>query len=134
MNTAKLSIEPSTHTPHAVTIIGTAVYDDFVCLQYEVAPVPPILVGDRALHEGDDAGVAIDSQHRVYRHCRSAYRVSRDGSRAVGVLAIGPTTGPTLGVARVLFAPFAHSAGLNRNLCEVRLTFDTTRVRSAVVR
>jgi hypothetical protein len=125
------SARPARKSPYAVSIIGTAVYDGFVCLQYAVAPVPPALVGNKSLHEGDNAGVAIDSRHRIYRHCRSAYRVSRDGKRAVGVLKVGPTSWPTLGVVRILFAPFAYSAGLDRELCEVRLSFDGGQVRTS---
>lgn len=120
--------------PYYVAVIGTALFDRFVCLQYAVSPVPAALRDDGSLHEGDNAGIAIDSRHHIYRHCRSAYRRSRDGSRVVGVLEIGPSAWPTLGAVRILFAPLAHTAGLDRNLCELRVTFEASRMRTTVVR
>ena len=46
---------------YTLTVIGAEIIDEFLCLQYSLSPVPAVLVADRTLHEGDDAGLAIDS-------------------------------------------------------------------------
>ena len=119
---------------YTVAITGSGLCDECLCLQYVVSPIPAVLVGDGSLHEGGDAGLAIDSQRRVHRDCRSAYRASRTGESVVGALKIGPAAWPGLGRVTVLFYPFAHTPGLHRSLCEVRVLIDGTGVRGATIR
>jgi hypothetical protein len=94
---------------YTVAIIGSGLCDECLCLQYVVSPIPAVLVGDGSLHEGADAGLAIDSRRRVHRDCRSAYRASMTGGSVVGALKIGPAAWPGLGRVTVLFYPFAHT-------------------------
>jgi hypothetical protein len=123
----------ATEDPYSLTVLGSQIVDGYLCLQYSVSPVPAPLAGDGTLHEGGDAGLAVDSRHRVYRKCRSAYRTARDGDRVVGALKIGPADWPRLGVVRVLFAPFAHTPEICYGLRAVRMTVDADRVRSITV-
>jgi hypothetical protein len=58
-----------------VVITGSGLYNECLCLQYAVTPIPAALIGDRSLHEGGDAGIAIDNHRNVRRECRSAYRL-----------------------------------------------------------
>jgi hypothetical protein len=122
------------HRRYTITVVDAGVVDDELCLEYEIAPVPASLIDDTRLHEGHDVGVAVDGHRHVVHGGRSAYRVAGDGSRVVGVLKLGPSTWPDLGVVRVLFAPFAHSAGLSRILCEARLIIEGSTVRRMSVR
>ena len=117
-----------------VAVTGSGVHDEFLCLQYVVSPTPTVLVADREMHEGHNAGVAVDSRRRVYRECRSGYRVSQTGSNVAGALKIGPASWVNLGPVRVLFAPLAVTPVLERNLCEVWLFIDGTGVRTTAVR
>jgi hypothetical protein len=118
---------------YTVTITGSTLTDDYLCLQYEVSPVPPELIGDRSLHEGGDVGLAA-GRHRVYHGCHTGYRTAASGSCVVGALKIGPAAWPGVGSIRVLFPPFAHTPGIDRILCEVRMIISTTQVRSTFVR
>ena len=118
---------------YSIAITGSGIYNDCLCLQYAVTPIPAALVGDRSLHEGGDAGIAIDNHRNVRRECRSAYRVAMTGSRVVGALKVGPAAWPGLGTVTVLFYPFAHTPGLHRRLCQVRVILDGTGVRSATI-
>ena len=51
---------------HRLTVIVTEadVFDSYLCLRYEVTPIPRALIGATELREGDSAGVAIDSRRR----------------------------------------------------------------------
>lgn len=121
-----------------LAIIGCVRRDGFLTLQYSLWPVPEALLGDQRLHEGEDAGIAVGSRGMGRRtadpRSRSAYRVASDGKRVVGAIRFGPATWPTLGVLRVLFAPLAHTPGLDEWLCEVRVTLDANAVRTTTVR
>jgi hypothetical protein len=121
-------------TGYTVAVTASSLHDEYLCLEYLVSPTPTVLVGDRAMHEGRDAGVAVDSRRRVYRECHSGYRVSLTGSGVVGALKIGPASWTNLGPVRVLFAPLAHTPALQRSLCEVWLFIDATGVRTTAVR
>ncbi|HSY16600.1 MAG TPA: hypothetical protein VK816_11480 [Jatrophihabitantaceae bacterium] len=131
---------PTPHERYTVTIAGAAMYDGYLCLQYGVCPVPAQLApppGDRRpreLHQGGDAGIAMDSWRHVYRDCESGYHVSRDGQRVVGALKIGPARWPGTARVTVLFHPFAHTRGLERTLCEVLLILDGDQVRRKSIR
>ena len=122
------------HHPPTVDITRCAVNEANLLIQYRVSPVPELLVGDVGRSEGDDAGVAFDSRRRIYTASRSAYRVSADGSVVTGALRLGPAVWPTLGVLRILFAPLAHTPGLQGLLCEACLTVDASRIRTTSVR
>jgi hypothetical protein len=125
----------STRQPrYTVTITGSALYGRYLCLQYDVTPTPPQLIGDRSLHEGGDVGLAVDRHRHVYHGGQAGYRTTRTGSHVVGALKIGPARWAGLGPVRVLFPPFAHTPGLDRILCEVQVIIDANRVRSASVR
>ena len=117
-----------------VAVTGSGVHDDYLCLQYVVSPTPTVLVADRAMHEGRNAGLAVDSRRRVYRECHSGYRVSPTGSNVAGALKIGPASWVNLGPVRVLFSPLADTPVLERNLCEVWLFIDGNGVRTTAVR
>jgi hypothetical protein len=112
----------------AVVITGADVFDVYLCLRYEVSPTPTGL-RDGALHEGGDAGIAIDSVLHDCHHGSSAYRRSRTGSHVVGALKFGPASWPEDCSVAVLFSPFAHTPTLHAHLCEVRLLIDGGRVR-----
>jgi len=118
---------------YTVRLTGSGLAQDHLCLQYVVFPVPADLAGDHALHEGDQAGLAIDGE-RVHRKCRSGYRTSADGHCVVGAVKIGPASWSAFGRIAVLFAPFAHSPALRQILCEVRLIVEGGRVRGARIR
>lgn len=81
-----------------------------------------------------NAGLAVDSRRRIYRECRSGYRVSPTGSNVAGALKIGPAAWVSLGPVRVIFSPLAGTPALERNLCEVWLFIDETGVRATAVR
>ena len=56
--------EPDEHDlrDHTVRLTGSGLSDGgYLCLEYLVFPVPPILLGDHTWHEGDQAGLAIDN-------------------------------------------------------------------------
>ena len=106
---------------YTIALTGSGLWEHCVWLQYAVSPIPDALTGDHDLHEGGDVGIALDGHRHVHHGCRSAYRVADSGARVVGALKVGPATWPASGLVRVLFAPFAHTAGLDRILCEVRL-------------
>ena len=118
---------------YAVRLTGSGLAQDYLCLQYLVFPVPPELVDDHAMHEGDHAGLAIHGSH-VDRKCRSGYRTSANGNCVVGAVKIGPAAWPAFGRIAVLFAPFAHSSSLRHILCEVRLIVEDGQVRGAQIR
>ncbi len=127
--------EPAKRTQlYTVTITGSALNDNYLCLQYAVSPVPPALIGDRSLHEGGEVGLAVDSRRHVYRGGHTGYRTHASGSCVVGALKIGPAAWAGLGPIRVLYPPFAHTPGLDRILCEVRVIIDATQVLSARIR
>lgn len=107
---------------------GAAVFDEYLCLQYEIAPVPASLLGDTHLHEGGDGGVAVDG----HRTCFTG-AAAPTGSRATGLASSercssvrGP--GPPWGTSECC-SPFAHTAGLSRLLCEVPLSLEDHTVR-----
>ena len=118
------------HGEYTVRITGSGLTQDFLCLEYLIFPVPPVLLGDHTMHEGDAAGVAVHGA-TVHRCCRSGYRTAADGKCVVGAVKIGPAAWPIFGRVAVLFAPFAHTPRLNRELCEARLVIADGRVRSA---
>jgi hypothetical protein len=119
---------------YTMAVTGSDIHDEYLCVQYLVSPTPTVLVGDRGMHEGSNAGLAVDSRRRVYRECRSGYRVSPTGSNVAGALKIGPASWVNLGPVRVLFSPLAGTPALERNLCEVWLFIDETGVRATAVR
>ena len=127
--------EPGEHDlrDYTVRLTGSGLADGYLCLEYLVFPVPPILLGDHAWHEGEQAGLAIDNG-AVHRCCRSGYRASDDGHSVAGAVKVGPVAWPVLGRVSVLFAPFAHTPELRRELCEVRLIIEAARVRGAQIR
>ena len=90
---------------YTVRLTGSVLAQDYLCLQYLVFPVPPELVDDHAMHEGDHAGLTIHGSH-VDRKCRSGYRTSANGNCVVGAVKIGPAAWPAFGRIAVLFAPF----------------------------
>jgi hypothetical protein len=111
---------------HRLTVIvtGAEVLDRYLCLRYEVTPIPRALIGTAELREGDRAGIAIEPRRRVCHQCSSAYRTSRTGSRVIGALKFGPECWSEIRTLAVLFAPFAHTPALRGLLCETRLTLD----------
>ena len=121
---------------HRLTVIvtGAEVFDSYLCLRYEVSPIPRALIGAVELREGDSAGIAIDSRRRVCHQCSSAYRTSRTGSRVIGAVKVGPECWSEIRTLAVLFSPFAHTPALRGHLCETRLTLDAGRVGVISVR
>lgn len=121
---------------HRLTVIVTEadVFDSYLCLRYEVTPVPRALIGAAELYEGDRAGIAVDSRRGVCHQCSSAYRTSRAGSRVIGALKVGPECWSEIRTLAVLFSPFAHTPALRGHLCETRLTLDAGRVGVISVR
>jgi hypothetical protein len=89
-----------------------------------------VLLDDYTTHEGDAAGLAVHG-NTVHRCCRSGYRTAADGMCVVGAVKLGPAAWPVFGRVAVLFAPFAHTARLNRELFEARLVIADGQVRSA---
>jgi hypothetical protein len=126
--------EPGEHDlrEYTVRLVGSGLADEFLCLEYLVFPVPKLLLGDRALHEGDAAGLALDGR-QVHYCCRSGYRTSADGHCVVGAVKVGPATWTQFGRVTVLFAPFAHTPALRHGLCEARLIVEAGRVRGAQI-
>jgi hypothetical protein len=121
---------PTDFCDYTVRITGSGLAQDFLCLEYLVFPVPPALLGDDRTHEGDAAGLAVHGA-TVHRCCRSGYRTAADEMCVVGAVKIGPAAWPVFGRIAVLFAPFAHTPRLSRELCEARLVIADGRVRSA---
>jgi hypothetical protein len=119
---------------YTIALTGSGLHEQCVWLQYTVSPIPYAPTGDHDLHEGGDVGIAVDGHRHVHHRCRSAYRVADTGGRVVGALKVGPATWPRSGVVRVLFAPFAHTPGLDRILCEACVILQAGEVRSAAVR
>ncbi len=119
--------------PYRVRITGSGLCGEQLHLLYSVSPVPAVLAVDRNLHEGLGAGIAIDRHGRVHQDCTSAYRNSHHSIELVGRVSLGPSQSLGLGAVRILFAPFAHTAGISNVLCEARVVIDSTRVRSAAV-
>jgi hypothetical protein len=117
---------------YTVRITGSGLAQEFLCVEYVVFPVPRMLLGDHTMHEGDAAGLAVHGV-TVHHCCRSGYRTAADGSCVVGAVKIGPAAWPVLGRIAVLFAPFAHTPGLSRQLCEARLLIADGRVRRAQI-
>lgn len=126
--------DPAYRDPaYTVRLTDSGIARDLLCLEYLVFPVPPELAGDRDLHDGAAAGLAV-AGHDVHRRCVSGYRTAADGHCVVGAVRIGPAAWPVLGRVTVVFAPFAHTASLRHDLCEVRLVVEAGRVRSARIR
>jgi hypothetical protein len=50
--------EPGPHDlrDYTVRITGSGLAQEFLCLEYVVLPVPPMLLGDHTMHQGDAAG------------------------------------------------------------------------------
>ena len=104
-------------------------HDGCLYLQYSAAPVPAILVGDRTLREGSEAGIAIVRPGSPVRDCRTAYRTSSSGAWVRGAVVVGPAPWPDRGTVQVLFALFAHTPTARSSLCRVQLAIDGHRVR-----
>lgn len=119
---------------YTVAVTECELYGLYLCVQYVASPVPPQLVGEPEMHEGGEAGIAVDARRRVYRECHSAYRTSETGARVIGALKIGPAPWRGAGRVRVLFAPFAHTPELRGNLCELQVIIDSSRVRASSIR
>jgi hypothetical protein len=117
-----------------VSVTDADVFGSYLCLRYEVAPIPRALIGAADLREGDRAGIAVDSRRGVCHQCSSAYRTSRTGSRVIGAVKVGPECWSEIRTLAVLFSPFAHTPALRRHLCETRLTLDAGRVGVISVR
>ncbi|HEY7045965.1 MAG TPA: hypothetical protein VH373_02000, partial [Jatrophihabitantaceae bacterium] len=75
------------HDPrdYTVRLVGSGLADELLCLEYVVFLVPRLLIGDRSLHEGDAAGLALFGR-TVHYCCRSGYRTSEDGHCVVGAV------------------------------------------------
>ena len=117
-----------------VSVTEADVFDSYLCLRYEVTPIPRALIGDTELREGDRAGIAVDSRSGVCHQCSSAYRTSRTGSRVIGAVKVGPECWSEIRTLAVLFSPFAHTPALRGHLCEARLTLNAGSVGVTSVR
>jgi hypothetical protein len=114
------------------SLVGSGLADELLCLEYVVFLVPRLLIGDRSLHEGDAAGLALFGR-TVHYCCRSGYRTSEDGHCVVGAVKVGPAAWTEYGRIALLFAPFAHTTAPRPGSCEARLIVEGGRVRGAQI-
>jgi hypothetical protein len=69
-------------------------------------------------------GIAIGEGGVVYRECTSALMTRADGSRAFGMIRIGPSVPVDAGAIRIVFVPLAQLAGVSHTFCEMTINVE----------